>query len=58
MSQEEATDGKKFKVMIELKDVGEFKTFPEAFAFFFDSITEMVRKGTTYQMLESACVIH
>lgn len=46
-----------FKVVIALEDGGEHETFPDAFAEFFHKTRELVVKGTTRQILETACWI-
>ncbi len=39
------------------KDEGPFRTYAEAFANFFPRVTAMVSRGTSYQLLETACWI-
>jgi len=46
-----------FKVFVELKPVGEFETFQEAFEDFFHKTKELVSRGTTEMILETACFI-
>lgn len=46
-----------FKVMIEGKEVGSFRSFVEAFRAMFDRVEEMITRGTSWQMLETTCWI-
>lgn len=57
MSQKKAVREKRFKVTIELKDVGEFTNFPEAFACFFKEVEKLIKKGTSLQVFETACFL-
>ena len=43
-----------FKLIIGLKDVGEFATFPEAFREMHHRIEKIIKEGTNLQMLETA----
>lgn len=42
-----------YKLIIELKEVGEYKTFPEAFREMYKRIKEIVKNGTALQTLET-----
>lgn len=42
-----------FRVTVCLKDIGDYSTFSEAFRIFFGKIKEMVKSGTSLQVLET-----
>lgn len=46
-----------YKVVVELKDVGTYDNFGEAFGAFHAAIQNLLAEGTSWQALETACWI-
>lgn len=46
-----------FRVVVAFEDVGQFDDFVSAFRLFYEKVKEMVRAGSSWQVLETMCFI-
>lgn len=46
-----------FKVVVALEDKGLYEKFADAFKQFFYEVTDLVKEGTLFEILETACYI-